>query len=33
MLCVHEAIDDPPLVVVEDAVMPLAHRQVEAESV
>jgi hypothetical protein len=33
MLCVHKAIDDPPLVVVEDAVMPLAHRQVEAESV
>src|SRR5438045_2446468 len=33
MLCVREAIDDPPLVVVKDAVMPLAHRQVEAESV
>ena len=26
-----KAEDDPPLVLVEDAVMPLAHRQVEAE--
>ena len=33
MLRVREAVDDPPLVLMEDAVMPLAHREVEAEGV
>jgi hypothetical protein len=31
MLRVRKAVDNPPLVLVEDVVMPLAHRQVEAE--
>jgi hypothetical protein len=29
-LRIRNAADEPPLVLVEDAVMPLAHRQVEA---
>ena len=33
MLRVREAVDDPALVLMEDAVMPLAHREVEAEGV
>src|SRR6516162_5833938 len=33
MLRVREAVDDPPLVLVEDAVMALAHREVEAEGI
>jgi hypothetical protein len=31
VLRIREAVDDPPLVLVEDAVVPLAHREVEAE--
>ena len=33
MLRVREAVDDPPLVLMEDAVMAVAHREVEAEGV
>jgi hypothetical protein len=33
MLRIREAVDDPPVVLMEDAVTPLAHREVEAEGV
>jgi hypothetical protein len=33
MLRIRETVDDPPLVLMEDAVMPLAHREIEAEGV
>ena len=33
VLRLREAVDDPPLIVTEDAAMPLAHREVEAEGI
>ena len=33
VLRVREAVDDPPLIFMKDAVMPFAHRKVEAEGI
>jgi hypothetical protein len=33
MLCICEAVDEPPLVLVTNAVLALAHREIEAECV